>query len=550
MTLLSGSIIEVSTVPLGDTLDGAHAAGVTVLTVNAIVDFEGVAEVLVVDDSTDPGTEHTLGVASIDTEAQTITLDAPLPVALDDDAFVAVVPAGEEKQAQVLVDGSDEAITARVPHSLYGYLPDGIRDPGAEESVEVVDDGGEWSVADVLGVTPDFDGGVIDPETLPEPEPPASSDGLPPDEASVATFIGGIGSVFFRWTEIDNADLVTYRLHVASALTTDPAPVVPTDGIAEVAAGVGITSASVRKLADGTPIVGDGSVTYYGVVTVEDRDGPGPNSNVASGVPAQVTGPDIAVGALTADLLVANDALIDALNATDFTAVTMTGPTIQTAAAGKRILIENDGLIHFYSGDAAEATEGSIEADATNTPADPRMRLAITSGSPTGRAAASLILQSESVDGDEEPTITLVGDVIRLGTASPAGFQYGGVGDKIDVPPPSFNTAPSPDSVWFTPALSGAYTNLAGREVRYMRDLAGNVHLRGVVNRNAAANGATLFTLPVGYRPAQTTQFLVDTTPVSALGSIGITTGGVVSLSLKIGAPTVYTVECTFSVLT
>jgi hypothetical protein len=419
MTTLTGSIIEVSTVPLGDTLVGDHAAGVTVLTVNAIVDFEGAGSVMIVDDSTDPGTEHVLGIVSIDTEAQTITLDGPTPVALLDDAFVAVVPAGEEKQAQVLVDGSDEAITCRVPHGLYGYLADGIRDPGAEESVEIADDGGEWSVVDVLGVTPVLDGGTIDPGTL---EPAPNSDGVAPADPTVVTFVGGIGSVFFRWTEVVNADPVTYRLHVVDAPAADPAPTVPTDGTAEVFSG-DATAAAVRKLADGSTIVADGSVKYYGVVTVEDADGPGPDSNVASGVPAQVNTPDIAVGALTADLLTANDAIIDALNATDFTTVTMTGPTIQTSVSGPRLLLGEEGaggIISFFTGEGAESAPGLVDIDVFNSGAAnvySRLQLLPARMKAASDARPNISLESASANTERESTIRLHAQHAAIGEA-------------------------------------------------------------------------------------------------------------------------------------
>lgn len=143
----------------------------------------------------------------------------------------------------------------------------------------------------------------------------ANTDGLAPVSGTTLTGLGGIGSLFFRWTEVANADPVLYRLHVrAGAAPT-------TDGTYEVAAGVGMTSASVRRLKGATdPVVPDGTVVYYGIVTVEDGDvataGRGPDSNTVMVSPAQVTTADIAVNALTADLLNANDAFIGALNTT------------------------------------------------------------------------------------------------------------------------------------------------------------------------------------------------------------------------------------------
>jgi microcystin-dependent protein len=183
----------------------------------------------------------------------------------------------------------------------------------------------------------------IDPDFVDNLPPPDLTDGAPPTEAPVVTPIGGIGSMFFRWNEITNADPVTYRLHVAA----DRTPL--TDGSDEVASGVGLTMASVRELKDGTAIVGDGSVVYHAIVTVEDADTDPADPPVASsevtGTPAQVTGADIAVNAITSDLLIANDAVVGALNGESITGVTITGPNIRTIANPTQgIHLDADGL--------------------------------------------------------------------------------------------------------------------------------------------------------------------------------------------------------------
>lgn len=171
----------------------------------------------------------------------------------------------------------------------------------------------------------------IDPAFVDSLPPPPLTDGEVPTVVPVVTPIGGIGSMFFRWSESPNADPVTYRLHVRDGAT-------PTlDGTYEVAAGVGLTFGTVRKLKDGTAIVGDGSVVYHAIVTAEDDDNFGPPAVAAvasaevTGIPAQVTGADIAVNAITSNLLTANNAVIDALEGTTITGVTMTSPVIQTA---------------------------------------------------------------------------------------------------------------------------------------------------------------------------------------------------------------------------
>lgn len=59
---------------------------------------------------------------------------------------------------------------------------------------------------------------------------------------------------------------------------------------------------------------------------------------------------------------------------------------------------------------------------------------------------------------------------------------------------------------WITPTPTSPYTNFGAGLVplRYLKDPLGFVHLEGFVALNAATSGATLLTLPAGYRPSLT----------------------------------------------
>lgn len=312
MTTEQGYVTNVVIEESGSDTTQAASIGATVLTVEDGYAFNETGGQFTIDDGT-----AVYDYASADPDEDTITLSIPLDVAIPVETRILVYPPGETKWAMVEFDDNDEGCQA-----LCGDYTDrmetGIREEEDQESVLVSDESGRWEIVAMDDEIPKIQGSYI---TGPVPTE-SLTDGEPPIEATVLTFIGGIGSVFFRWTEINNADPVTYRLHVRAG--SAPA----TDGTYEVAAGMGLTAAGIRKLKDGTAIVSDGSVTYYGIVTVEDADGPGPASNTASGVPAQINTPDIAVGAITAGLLVANDALLEALQATTIDAVTITGSTI------------------------------------------------------------------------------------------------------------------------------------------------------------------------------------------------------------------------------
>lgn len=345
--LESGTIAVVTDTPLGGELAVDALIGSTTLT---LVDAEDLNE--------DGGQlsigGETIAYVATDLDTDVVTLATPTTLAHTVEDELTVLPPSVEREAQVVLDTDGESVTARVPHALWDRIGEGIRDADTAERVTLALDSGVWYLQDVLGQAPVIDGEFIDETTLP---PPVTSDGNPPTQAPILVFIGGIGSIFFRWDEITNADPVTYRLHVNAG----SAPAL--DGSMQVASGLGLTSAAVRKLRDGTAIVSDGSVTYYGIVTVEDADGSGPSSNTASGVPAQINTPDIAVGALTAGLLTANDALIDALQVTDFSAITMTGPLFRTAAPpARRIEISDhvDGPLRLYSNLAGETKPAGL----------------------------------------------------------------------------------------------------------------------------------------------------------------------------------------------
>lgn len=165
----TGRIVEVSAVAFGDVVIADHAVGATTLAMNSVVDFDEEGGALSFVSPADDTTTVVQAYVSLDPDAETLQLASPLTVALPTDSFVSPHPPSDEKIALVLLDDQDDPLSARIPHSLYDRVPEGIRDPDAQEAVEVtLDSGGEWTVTDVLGAVPLVDGSYIDPTTLPE----------------------------------------------------------------------------------------------------------------------------------------------------------------------------------------------------------------------------------------------------------------------------------------------------------------------------------------------------------------------------------------------
>lgn len=89
------------------------------------------------------------------------------------------------------------------------------------------------------------------------------------------------------------------------------------------------------------------------------------------------------------------------------------------------------------------------------------------------------------------------------------------------------------DSGWIAPALAANWSNFGGGQATagYRKDAVGRVELKGLVKKaTALALPDTLFTLPVGYRPATTRHF-----PVYSAGgftSVAIFSNGAVQIEV------------------
>lgn len=96
---------------------------------------------------------------------------------------------------------------------------------------------------------------------------------------------------------------------------------------------------------------------------------------------------------------------------------------------------------------------------------------------------------------------------------------------------------------WQPITLSGGWTNRAGYTVASYRKLFSGSNLQIVLNLSAGttANGTTIFTLPVGYRPLSIVQMSIITRIAAApqqMGTIEIDTGGLAKI-YDVGATTI-----------
>lgn len=205
-----------------------------------------------------------------------------------------------EATAPGITPGSvaDSHLIARMPGSGY------VTAPGRGEGVTCYYVARAYDRAgNVSGVGPESSAAALPSE--------GGTDGNAPSTAPTLSYEGGIGSIRFTWTAVANPDPVTYRLYVRAGT-----PPTTADATYRVASGMTLQSYVRNAMspvfdAEGTQI-GESllpitaGMDYYAIIVATDDDGPGPNSSVVIAQSTPITGPDIAVDAITADHIAAN----------------------------------------------------------------------------------------------------------------------------------------------------------------------------------------------------------------------------------------------------
>jgi hypothetical protein len=467
---MHGHVAAVARETDGDELAVTAAAGVTVLTVRDVADFDEAGGTVRLDDDTSTSLPNGGGTlrdyVAITDDPPTITLAMPTPAALEAGARVDVWDTDQGGptvvyRATVIDDVTGEPLEAEVSHDLIDKLQSEVRDGTAESVVCRSDESGRWSVVDVLGRVPVSDGEFIDPETLPEPEPtpppvaPAAPTLAVPTTTAYAVALSPFARVSLSWSavtlDVDGAtisDALVYEVEqrapsettwqartsvattsvtlsqfapneawsfrvravrtnattglstagawsnertittaVGSPPASTPAPVVR-GGIGAIVVATPAVAGDFAVTVDvwvsttnpvptsGTPtfsVSGDGpglnfvravggtavvpGTTYYVRARARNVFGNGPLSTQVSSTPEKINSPDIAADAITANMLTANNAFIEAMQVSDFTGVTVTGATLRTAATGERVVVRNDGgggIIESFSGLSGE----------------------------------------------------------------------------------------------------------------------------------------------------------------------------------------------------
>lgn len=409
-TQLYAKVLSIDTWPAGSALEADAAAGATTLLVSDVTDFPADGGTLKIGDLVFEFTSIE------DTDTPTINLTDPLPDDVVETTQVLVEPYAETKTALVDLGDEGDGLQITVPHALSALLTDGQREPDDAETVTLAEASpGRWRMVDVIGRRAELtaDAG----ENLPPDDP---SDGLPPTNSPDPTAIGGIGAVFLRWTAIENADPVTYQVHVSP----DPGAVL--DGTT-LATETPASSVTLRALPDGSPLAYD--TIYYFWLIATDMDGAASPSAPVSAQLFKVTGPDIAADYVYAGNVVADQIIGGTIN-TDL----LIAGTMKTALAGSRVEWGAFGLVVYDSTGTPTTVLGS-NAISTFKGQVQASTLSVTNGmSIQGTAneiaqAGSLTLAAGVSAAANAPTVvndyeTMAGWKQSNGDPWPAGYEF------------------------------------------------------------------------------------------------------------------------------
>ena len=257
---MHGRVINVDDTEAGDVFAADTAAGVTVIGLTDVSDFDE-----------DGGWALIGGVptaySSVDPDAETMSLVEPLAddavegdwvAAWDAESGSAVV----ERTAMVVLDEQVEGdpLECSVDHQLVPFLLPGARGETGE-SVVIDDDGDELRIVDVLGKTPSMDLSVAIPGTIP---PALPSD--PPAGSPSLTAYGHPRGIIVQADAVETGVTIDYHLSTETGFVPDETTLVRSTAS---------TVIDIQTLPDGvTPL--DPDTVYYLAAVARNAAGSAP----------------------------------------------------------------------------------------------------------------------------------------------------------------------------------------------------------------------------------------------------------------------------------
>lgn len=315
MTQQTGKITEVHIEPTGNFLAADVLSSATVLFVDDAYDFSALGGTLTVAGGAD------LAYVSVDYEADSITLAAPIGVAASRDDPVLVTPGGYTKWAMIDFEDNDQGIQAVIPTGVSMTMADGIRDPNNQETAICDDTSGRWEVVSVNDEVPIVQADNIDSATL---------------LADLNADLDNLNTVILPGI---SADLAAMEADIATLNGLFP-----------------ITTTSIANDAITTPKMTANSINGDRITAN--------TLNASKIVAGSITTDRMTVNSIDGDRILANTIAVNKLVANFVDGQVVTGANIRTAASGQRIVLRNDGsggVLEAFTGVSGEATPATFD---------------------------------------------------------------------------------------------------------------------------------------------------------------------------------------------
>lgn len=276
--VLTGKIVEVTTVVAGSELATDHLTNATTLFVYDSTDFDedgGILRIII--DSGDSEADPPIPEESFihqylgkDDDYNAIFLTNPLTDDIESETQVKIEPRSTDKWATVYLDDGEDTVPARVDYSIRAGVEEGFRDEDERETAFIQRRGSDYILFDILGKEEYLDGSAIPPGEGPKDPAPD------PLDIPVLTAGAGIDSVFLAWNlaSIEGAVAnVYYEIHASAVDGFEPTQASFYDSTS------GITI-KVASMPDGSPL-STTAPTYFRV-RAYTSGGVGPWSNQVS----------------------------------------------------------------------------------------------------------------------------------------------------------------------------------------------------------------------------------------------------------------------------
>lgn len=213
----------------------------------------------------------------------------------------------------------------------------------------------------------------------------------------------------------------------------------------------------------------------------------------------------------------------------EFSDSTIRGELLVGDLAGKYIHITNtpQPIIKLGTGDVEETTPASV--DALSTGFSSYLFMSSPERNSNGLDASISLISNDTpltqfaAVADESYITSAFVRLGESGTDKHLQLAYNAGDGMVEIR--------NPDEAWNNIARVNSWVDFAGARANYFKDATGRVQLRGQV---ASGTAALIGTLPVGYRPTQTMEWIMRGVGGVTMCAVTVSTAGAITVTANV----------------